>query len=140
MRGHCPRFDQGATVRFGAIEISKRGFSGRLPGQPRLQLAWAAVRSYRIEKGMLVIETSEPNVVHLSTSKIPNLAVLLHVFEQLTPKRTIRMTIVSRQAGALLDSPVGVKYSASTRFQVPLGSRRGVEIIHVVANHGRYNG
>ncbi len=86
MRGHCPRFDQGATVRFGAIEISKRGFSARLPGQPRLHLAWSAVRAYRIEKGMLVIETSELNVVHLSTGKIPNLAVLLHVFEQLTPK------------------------------------------------------
>ena len=87
MRGHCPRYDQGGWIQFGAIEISRRGFTVSQPGQAKVKLAWAAIASFRLEHGQLVIETAEPNAVRLSTARIPNLAVLLHVFEQLSPKR-----------------------------------------------------
>jgi hypothetical protein len=87
MRGHCPRFDQGATLRFGAIEISQRGLGASLPGQTPWRLPWAAIAAYRLERGMLVVEAADRRRFHLSTSRIPNLPVLLHVIEQLAPRR-----------------------------------------------------
>jgi len=88
MRGHCPRFDQGAIVRFGGIEISKRGLGIAMAGEAPLRLPWSAIAAYRLERGKLVIETADQRRLRLSTSRIPNLSVLLHVIEQLAPKRT----------------------------------------------------
>lgn len=87
MRGHCPRFDLGAIVRFGGIEISKRGLGTVMPGQPPLRLPWSGIASYRLERGKLAIDTTDGRRLRLSTSRIPNLSVLLHVIEQLAPKR-----------------------------------------------------
>lgn len=86
MRGHCPRFDQGASVRFGGIEISKRGLGIAVPGEPPLRLPWSAIAAHRLDRGKLVIETVDQRSLRLSTSRIPNLSVLLHVIEQLAPK------------------------------------------------------
>jgi hypothetical protein len=90
MRGHCPRFDQGAEVRFGIVDISKRGISIALPGNAPVKLAWSKIARYRIEFGSLVVETQDRTHMRLPTSRIPNLSVLLHVFEQLVARKDLR--------------------------------------------------
>jgi hypothetical protein len=83
MKGHCPRFDQGAEVRFGSISISQLGIRGETSGKATGAVSWAAVQSYSIEFGSLVIATKGQGTIRFPTSRIPNLAVLMHAVARL---------------------------------------------------------
>jgi hypothetical protein len=86
-RSHCPRFGQGLEVHFGSISISSRGIRSNLPSHSGKTLSWAAIRSYSATNGYLVIHTASGESLCFLTSRIPNLAVLLHAFEQLVPRK-----------------------------------------------------
>lgn len=83
MRGHCPRFEQGGEVRFGMVGVSRRGVSVARPGLMPARLPWSRITGYRLESGWLVVESTDEADWRLPTGRIPNLSVLLHVFEQL---------------------------------------------------------
>ncbi len=92
MMGHCSRFDQGGEVRVGLIGVSHSGISIALPGRAPARLPWTKIAFYNMESGCLLIETTDQAQLRLPTSRIPNLSVLLHVFEQLAGRKAPRLT------------------------------------------------
>lgn len=90
--GPLSRFDQGGEVRFGLVGVSRQGISVAWPGRARAKLAWARIARYRVASGSLMIETMDGAHWRLPTSRIPNLGVLLHVFEQLAVKSEAPVT------------------------------------------------
>lgn len=86
-RSHCPRFDQGFEVPFGSIGISKRGIRASVPAELRRTIPWAAIQSYALGAGALIVRAKSGEKFSVQTSRIPNLSVLLHALEQLAPRK-----------------------------------------------------
>jgi hypothetical protein len=93
-KSHCPRFDQGLEVPFGKISISRRGIRSSSLAHGEKTLSWNAIRSYAVTNGTLMIQTKSGESFCLPTGRIPNLAVLLHAFEQLAPQNGTKGTAV----------------------------------------------